>query len=432
MAAEMTPTLRGIRLPVGAQADFIQSGALFKRFQGGQGSGKTLAGVFEVRRYVKRHPWSIFFCTEPTYPMVRDILQVEFDRQLHESGEASSVVWRGSENKYVWSNGSQVWLRQCDQFERLRGPSVAAVWMDEAAQCPLQAYQILTARLRQPGYPHMFMFTGTPRGRNWLHWLFTPGPRPDGVPGYIGDAPGLEDEVESFQCSALDNPHLDPNTKESLRAAYASGSYAFRQEVGGETVIAEGLVYSEFDHDKHVCYPVDESGKQLRFVRVLGGIDWGWAEPGVAVVLGMDVQSNLWLLDAVYRERKAIEWWALQCKRLMKKWAVETWYCDPSRPEHIATLRTHDVPATKANNSVIAGINVLASRIASDQFFVSPKCTHFVTEVGSFSWRQHGGMYLTDQNPEDGNDHVMDATRYVVMAFSRKGSVTPHQKPAGA
>lgn len=433
MVAEAIPKLQAIDPPEGEQAAFIQSGALRKRFQGGQGAGKTLAGVFEVRRYVKRHPGAIFLCTEPTFPMVRDILHVEFDRQFYAAGELDSITWRASENKYFLANGSQIWLRQCDLSEKLRGGTYAATWMDEAAQCPFQAFQILSGRLRQKGYPHLFMFTGTPRGRDWFYWIFTPGDRPKEAPAYLGDTKEFEDEVETFQRSALDNPSLDPNTKASLQAAYPTGSHLFKQEVEGKTAIAEGLVYSEFNPDVHMRYPVDANGKPLRFVRVLGGLDWGWAEPGVIVVVGLSADGDLWLLDEVYKQKQSVEkWWSLQCKRLVKKWNVEKWYCDPSRPDSIAALRSKDVDATKANNAIDAGIAVLASKIAGDEFFVSPKCPHFLEEIAAFSWRQQGGMYLIDQKPEEGNDHVMDAVRYVMMGFSRKTSVTPHQKPAGA
>ena len=79
-----------------------------------------MAGVFEVRRYAKRHPGAIVICTEPTYPMVRDILRPEFDRQFSECAEENLVTYKQREEKYQLWNGAEIWLRQCDQADRPR------------------------------------------------------------------------------------------------------------------------------------------------------------------------------------------------------------------------------------------------------------------------------------------------------------------------
>lgn len=409
-----TGELQGISRPVGAQLEFIKCGALVKKFQAGQGGGKTVAGVFEVRRYVKRHPGAIVICTEPTYPMVRDILRPEFDRQFAAAGEEPLALYRQKDEKYVLWNGAEIWLRQCDQQDRLRGPSVAAGWMDEAGQSPYGAFQILSGRLRQQGYPHLLMLTGTPRGKNWFHWVFEKGERPQGAPPYIGDvlANATGEEPAVFSWGSLDNPYLDPVTKALLAACYTPGTLAYRQEVLGEVVAGEGLVYPQFDFDRHVR----RAPRTERLVQVVVGVDWGWTNPGVMLAVGLDSSGRIWALEEVYATEQGMEWWAEAGKRLLARWQASGLYCDPAEPGNIAALREGGLPARKANNAVLPGIAAVASKLSADDLRICPGCRHTIQELGLYEWREQGGQLVADE-PAKGNDHAMDALRYAVLGL---------------
>ncbi|MFA5715632.1 MAG: terminase family protein [Candidatus Paceibacterota bacterium] len=419
MAQTTQPQLKAIEPPQGAQLAFIKSGALIKKFQAGQGGGKTVAGVFEVRRYVKRHAGAIIICTEPTYPMIRDILHVEFDRQFDAAGENNRVTYRASAEKYILDNGSEIWLRQCDQFDKLRGPSIAAAWMDEAGQCPFGAFQIICGRLRQPGYPHLFMCTGTPRGKNWFYWCFQKGERPDGAPPYIGEMlkKVIGEEPDQFSWGSLQNPYLDPVTKALLQSAYTPGTPMYEQEVLGKTVAREGLVYQFFSPDTHVIEPPEG----LHIVEVVCGVDWGYANPGVILTVAMDAQGNIWVLGEECATEKSIKWWTERAQEIEKRHREVIFFCDPSEPANIAEFRSSNLRATKASNAIIPGITAVAANIgrgANSMLFVSPSCTHTIQEFGMYQWKERNGESVPDE-PQKNNDHAMDALRYAVMALTR-------------
>jgi len=445
--------LEEIAEPWGPQRDFICSGALFRRYQGGQGSGKTVAGCFDVRRFAKRHPGAIVIATEPTYPMVRDILRVEFDRQFAAtkllSGppgaetEADVTRFVKSEHKYVLPNGSEIWLRQCDKFDALRGPSCAAVWMDEAAQSPHKAFQVLVGRMRQRGYPHMFLCTGTPRGRNWLHWTFTEGERRPSAPAYIGDMlTDLNPEelqhatgplVESFFACSLDNPYLDPITRAGLQAAYSPGTPLYRQEVRGETTVFEGLVYSEFDELRHV----DEPPPPREFVRFVGGQDWNYAQPGAFLVLGLHESGVVWVLEESYQAKRPVqrsprkpdeESWVGVAEELTARWGIDTIACDPSEPEFIRVYRDEGLHAVRANNQVTAGITQVGGLIQRGQLMIAPGCVATLGEIASYAWKASRDDLQSDQ-PNKVDDHAMDALRYGAMEL-RGGAREPQEVAA--
>jgi phage terminase large subunit len=401
--------LKEIEFPWGAQLDFLRSGAIFRRYQGGQGSGKTLAGCWEVRRYCWLHPGAVVLCTEPHYGMLRDVMLPEFQRQFEESGEAPLVKWVASAWRFELNNGAQIWLRQCDRVDSLRGPSVAAIWMDEAAQSPFAAYQILVGRMRQRGYPHVFLTTGTPRGKNWMHWTFTAGDRPEGAPGYIGAAAGIT--AASFFSNSLDNPYLDEVTRAGLESAYPPGSLLHRQEVLGESVIFEGLIYTGFDAEKHVASAPDGHA----FVRHVIGCDWGWANPGVLLPVGLDRGNVTWSREEVVAREKPLEWWVAEAKRLQEFYHADAILCDPSEPGNIDAMRRAGLPAKAANNSVIPGIAAVSARVNSGRERVAPECLVEQREYQAYSWKQARDGASKADEPLKVDDHVMDARRYVEM-----------------
>jgi len=418
---QQAPTLKAILPPRGQQLAFIKSGAYFKWARTGQGGGKTVAGVFECRRYAKRWPNCIVIATEPTYPMVRDILKVEFDRQFAAAGE--TYDYNHEAHRYILANGSEIWLRAGMEYDRLRGPTIAMAWMDEAEDQPYEAFRILCGRLRQPHYPHVFMFTGTPRGRSWLYWVMTAGDRPDGVPPYLGDILRSElgdepwTEPEIFHWSSLDNPYLDPVTKALLKAAYVPGTLAYQQEVEGDVVVPEGLIYP-FEFQKHVADPNED----IKFVRSSGGVDWGWTNPGVMLVGSLDTTGDIWIRDELYEIQKSVSsWWSSQGLLLEEMYGVDRWACDPSQPEHIEDLRLAGLDAVKGNNSMLPGITACATRFMNCTIHIGSKCRNLQRELGLWSWKKTPAGLMRPDEPEDANNHACDAMRYLVMELIEPG-----------
>lgn len=407
-----SPTLKAIEPPWGGQAAFIRSGAAYKLYQGGQGAGKTVAGVFEVRRYVKRHPGSIVICTEPTFPMVRDILKMEFERQFAAAGELGLIKFRTAEYKYVLGNGSEIWLRQCDKFDALRGPSVAAAWMDEAAQSPYEAFRILVGRLRQRPYPHVFMFTGTPRGRNWLYYIFHDGDRPEGAPPYLGRDGNMR--VEAFYGVSLQNPYLDEFTKAGLRAAYPPGTKMYDQEVLGQTVVWQGLVFESFDPAIHVrALP-----EKTVFDRVVIGGDFGWTHPGSLIVLGkVRDEHTIYAIHEVYQARRTAEWWTDAAVDLARQYRPDSIRVDPSAAHWIGLMANRGLPVTAANNDVIASITLIQAGLAGNRLYITPECPNLSREMQAWEWKMSRAGDIRQDTPSDVGDDAIDGLRYGYMAL---------------
>jgi len=173
---------------VGAEREsgaYPQAGFMFEAEQfyagyfGGVGIGKSLALVMDFFAYAYEYSRSRQILTEPSYQMVRDILiPTVMDYFGPEEGRRFNMT-RSPPLNITFRNGSEIWLRSTETGQRMYGPNVARVGMDEVTLGHQQEQMgILDQRCRQPGYPNQLKMTGTPKGRNWVYDFFLVSPRP--------------------------------------------------------------------------------------------------------------------------------------------------------------------------------------------------------------------------------------------------------------
>ena len=68
------------------QSNFIRSNAKYPVLVAGYGSGKTVAFCLKAILEAGRNPKKVILLAEPTYPMIRDVLQPTLEELLHELG----------------------------------------------------------------------------------------------------------------------------------------------------------------------------------------------------------------------------------------------------------------------------------------------------------------------------------------------------------
>ena len=251
------------------QDDFVQCLTSHAGFIGGIGSGKTRAGAVKALKYMGEHAGCLGMITAPTFPMLRDATL----RTVFEVFPEGSYTFRQAEMQLTLYNGSEVLFRPTEEPDRLRGPNLAFVYMDEAAQSKAESFKILQGRLRQAGFPHQLWLTTTPKGFNWVYQEFAKEKRAD---------------YAVFRVSARDNPYLSPDFVRRLEESYA-GEFAL-QEIEGEFTIVGGSLYFSLDALKamalDVMRPDVEEGnlavwkKPAVGGRYIIGADTAWGKTG--------------------------------------------------------------------------------------------------------------------------------------------------------
>ena len=370
------------------QYHFIASPDRFTAMIGGIGSGKSRAGAGKALLHCKDK--CLGLVVAPTYPMLRDATW----RTLQEVAAASGLPVSLNKSEFTARIGNaEMLMRSADQPDRLRGPNINWTWMDEFDLCPLQTWEIVIGRLRADGKAGPAWITSTPKGRRELY--------------------RLQDQLTVFRARTQDNPYLDPEFVRSLEAAY-TGQFA-AQELGGEFVSFEGLVYEEFDRGQHIQQPAGS------YQRVVAGVDEGYTNPAVIVVLGVDNDGRAAVIAEFYQRRALQAEVIAEAQRLMGVYKIERFFCDPSAAGLIADMRAQGLPVKAADNAIVPGLQAVKAHLVvqgdgKPRLTVVPGCVNLVAEFESYCWKK-GQAGMKDE-PEKVNDHAMDALRYAVMGIS--------------
>ncbi len=367
-----------------AQHDFVACEERFTAMIAGIGSGKSFAGAVKALLHCQKP--SLGMVVAPTYPMLRDATW----RSYQDACEGA--ISHFGKGEFIANIGrAEVMFRSADDPDRLRGPNLSWVHVDEAALCPPGTWEVVIGRLRAGGEAGPCWLTTTPKGRNWL-WT-------------------MREQIRIFQASTKDNPYLSPEFVASLELAY-TGQFA-RQELHGEFVAFEGLVYEDFERGRHVA---QQHGP---WKRVVAGVDEGYANPAVILVIGLDGDDRAHVIEEFYRRRVLQGDVVAEARRLQQVHGIEAFYADPSAAGLIAEMQATNLPVMPANHEVMPGIQAVKARLAMQgdgrpRLTVAPACVNTLAEFEGYVWK--GGRTGLKDEPEKVNDHTMDSLRYALMS----------------
>jgi len=200
------------------QKRFWTDSARWRAFVGGVGSGKTFAGCWEVLR---QPPNTIGMVVSPTYPMLRDTVvrtfkELTLNVDIVKSFNTSTMTAELIGNRTIL-------FRSADNPDRLRGPNLGWVWIDEAGYVDYETWLVCIGRLRRE--PGRLWITTTPRGKR--HWLYT-----DLV---------KTGKVSLTQAATASNTFNPADFVGSLESAYSADWQ--RQELLGEFIEPSGTVF---------------------------------------------------------------------------------------------------------------------------------------------------------------------------------------------
>lgn len=196
-----------------AQMAYRRSNALHRGLVGGIGSGKSWIGAYDLIRRAK--PGRLYMAVGPTYVMLQDSSLRSFLRHAKELNYLKQ--FRRGDMVAELGNGSEIVFRTAEDPERLRGPNLSGVWLDEASLMGQEVFNIVIGRLREEGEQGFLGATFTPKGRfHWTYKVFASG--------------GPDSEV--FRARTTDNPFLPDNFADVIRRQYTERMA--RQELGGE------------------------------------------------------------------------------------------------------------------------------------------------------------------------------------------------------
>jgi hypothetical protein len=219
-------------VPHAKQEPFYYAPHRFRAFVGGLGSGKSAVGMNVAIDLAIENPGCTGVVAAPKYSQVRDVDLVEFRKWCPDPliRKVSESITGGLKAQLV--NGSTILFRSTDKPHTLRGLNLAWFVFDEAAYGEEEAFMILLSRVRDPRAKRKaIVIITSPNGtRNWLHRKYRETFRPDQDGDWFWQ-----------RASSYDNPHTGEEYVNDLASNVSAR--AAQQEIDGEFVGAEGLVY---------------------------------------------------------------------------------------------------------------------------------------------------------------------------------------------
>ena len=204
-----------------------------------------------------------------------------------------------------------------------------------------------------------------------------------------------------------DNTFLDTRYVKQIKETTPLGIF-YDRGVEGLWVSGEGVVYPDFDREKHSI--TAEQAKGLRFDRVFAGVDWGWEHWGAIVVIGV-TGKRYCIIEEHAAQHRFIDDWILAARDIIARHGNISFYCDPARTEHVAAFQKAGIRAYLANNRVLSGIEAVATLMKNDLFrIVYDECPRFRDEIYKYIWKKNSGEPLKE------NDDVLCAIRYGIYS----------------
>ena len=250
------------------------------------------------------------------------------------------------------------------------------------------------------------------------------------------------DEDQEWQVTAL--PAIDSRGRalwperwpvsELERRRTEVGEYDWASLFQQRPTVRKGLVFNGFDRAVHVV-PHETLERTYRHdgrwsLHSLGcGVDWGWSDPSAWIVGGRTGDKTIVIVDELYASNVLVDdngGWLTKARELRAKHGLGWFTADPSEPGYIAALRgSRGTPLVyNADNAIAEGIRRIAVAMQTldtgqgkrPRLLISDRCVNLIRELETYSYR--AGPSGPTEEPEDRNNHAVDALRYLVARLT--------------
>lgn len=425
------PPERRAYQPFGASRQAWRSARRECLLAGPADTGKSRLWLEKLHYCANKYPGMRGCMVRKTRKSLTQTAMVTYEQKVLPEGALGKgpgqIHWRTGEQEYRYPNGSIIAVSGLDDPEKLKSSEWDFLYFQEATEGSLNDWEMMTRGLRwgampwqqlaadcNPSYPH--------------HWLKA---RCDA---------GI---TLMLYAQHSDNPSITPERIALLDALTGVRYLRLRK---GIWAAAEGIVYEDWNPAYHIVTREqlftwqwlyqDGSYNWQVIKKCIGGIDWGFTNPGVLSVYGVDHDNRLLLLKEIYQTRKTIDWWIPQAQKLEQEFAghIEKWKADPSRPDYIQQFNEKGLVCEGGKNAIRLGIDFFTTRLqdrVSDRprFGVyeyaqmerdevlaeAQKPTGITQEFDEYVWPEDKDGKPKKEEPVDKNNHALDAARYVVM-----------------
>lgn len=342
-------------------------------------------------------------CGKTIGSLKRNVLNT-LQKQIEQRGYTWS--FKRNENLVVISKGEKknsFYLfggRDESSQDLIQGITLAGVFFDEVALMPESFVNQATARCSVDG--SKWWFNCNPSGP--MHWFKV---------NWIDKC--KEKNLLYVHFTMDDNPSLSENIRARYAAQYVG--VFFKRFILGLWAMAEGIVYDNFDPEKHILKEIPETEGEYYV-----SSDYGIQNATVFLLWRRIKGTNAWvcLKEWYYSGRdnlkqKTVSQLTDGLQDLLKDIRPHQVIIDPSAAALILEVKRRGYKTYPADNDVSDGIADVGTMLSQERLFFTEECKNTIKEFGLYSWDSKAADRGEDK-PIKTNDHAMDAVRYFVRS----------------
>jgi phage terminase large subunit len=317
---------------------------------------------------------------------MRDFLNI-----MQQHSYYKDAMWNKTDSIYTFETGSRIEFFSVDSPDRVRGPRRDILFMNEANNCPLEAFNQLEVRTKK---------------ETWLDWNPT-----NEFWFYTDVLPTREDDIDFITITYKDNEALDPEIVRSIEARKVNKQWW--QVYGlGQLGEVEGKIYRGWTI-------IDAIPHEARLVR--RGMDFGYSNDPTALIDIYYYNGGYIVDERLYRKGLTNKQIADFINNLEE--AQTLVIADSAEPKSIAELGMFGVnvlPADKGQGSVNRGIQ----HVQEQRISITKRSLNTIKEYRNYMWKRDKDDNILNV-PEDMFNHSMDAIRYGMESLIPKVNTEP-------
>lgn len=352
--------------------------------QGGTSASKTISILL----------WLINLCQSDTKPTLTSVVSEsiphlkrgairDFRNIMIAHSYWKDALWNATDSIYTFETGSKMEFFSTDNGDKLRGARRDRLFMNEANNCTLDAFDQLEVRTKE------FVYLDYNPTNEF--WLFT-----EVIPN--------RDDWEKVILTYKDNEALSPEIVSSIEQR--KNRKGWWQVYGeGQLGEVEGKIYKDWAI-------IDEIPHEARLER--RGLDFGYTNDPTAIV-DIYYYNGGYILDEVCYQKGMSN---KQIADVIKDQDQVMVIADSAEPKSIDEIRLYGInmmPAVKGAGSINQGIQFVQQQRIS----VTKRSDNIIKEYRNYLWAtDKQGKILNE--PEGGLDHALDAVRYAFTSLAPK------------
>lgn len=373
--------------------ELILEPTFYKVIQGGMRAGKTMAIMMVLIGYAESYSGSKITVVGQSYGHLKDGPLDDFKNIMRGTGRWDDMRLNKSELNYEFANGSVIQFRSIDKM-KAHGLSRDVLFVNEANAFTYETFDQLASRTED-----FVIVDYNPTYKFWAHEELVEGKH--------------KDRTSFIVLTYKDNEALSPQIVENIEShkpkdGEEPSNYWLVYGLG-QIGSLEGNIYKGWER----AGSEEAVGKDAKLVRY--GLDFGFSNDETALVAIYDRgEKKLGLVEKIYKKGILPS----QYGAILQSAGIDPSVliiADGARPEIIAEIKSAGyrcIAADKGPGSVLRGIE----RVSEYQVLYYGANLH--REYMGYAWRKKRDGEAIDE-PQDGNDHLMDALRYAIDDLSK-------------